>query len=132
MWSQELETILLVSDDSTVSAREDSLLEQMGYRVLTAKDELEATALYQDHWTEVSLVILDVSMPIRTFWELKRLDQNANILIVAHQQIDQGMVHELLQEGAAFLLANPYRVHKMVQAVSHMIQGQSMYRRKTA
>lgn len=132
MWPQELGTILLVAEDTMLSEYEEMTLEQLGYSVLTAKDELEAVMLYQDHWNEISLVILDVSMPVETYRELKRLDRGVNILLVMDQATRQNIARELLDREVPILLKKPYHVDELAEAVQQAFQYPLAASHKTA
>ncbi|MDQ6970463.1 MAG: response regulator, partial [Mariprofundus sp.] len=57
------ETILLADDELHVRETTAEVLQSMGYKVLQAKDGLEAVELFKAHHGEISLAILDVVMP---------------------------------------------------------------------
>jgi signal transduction histidine kinase/ActR/RegA family two-component response regulator len=55
--------ILLVEDSPAVLAVNRSMLEYLGYRVLTATNGQEALDLFQQYQHEIDLVLTDISMP---------------------------------------------------------------------
>jgi CheY-like chemotaxis protein len=57
------ETVLLVEDDPDVLAINSSILECVGYNVVTADNGKEAVTLFEHYGDEISLVVLDVIMP---------------------------------------------------------------------
>jgi len=57
------EMILLADDEQVVREVMAEILESMGYRVLQAKDGLEAMKLFTAHEQEIALALLDVVMP---------------------------------------------------------------------
>ncbi len=57
------ELILLADDEQLVRETNAEVLESIGYRVLQAKDGLEAIEIFRTHWEEVAMVLLDVVMP---------------------------------------------------------------------
>jgi len=57
------ETILIADDEHTLCEVTAEILEAFGYRILQAKDGLEALELLQQHPNEIKLAILDVVMP---------------------------------------------------------------------
>jgi len=59
----EGELILIADDEQYVRETTSEVLESMGYRVLLAKDGLEAIEVFKAHQDEVDLAILDVVMP---------------------------------------------------------------------
>lgn len=67
-----METILVVEDDNGVLQIITGLLEEFGYRVLTAADGNKALAVFSEKSAEISLVILDAIMPEKTGWDTYR------------------------------------------------------------
>jgi len=59
------ETILLAEDDESVRKITASILEQFGYRVVSAADGEEAIRLFREHANAINLVMLDILMPRR-------------------------------------------------------------------
>ena len=57
------ETILLVEDEDSLRRLMKSVLENNGYRALTAKDGIEAIRLYTQHQDEIALVFTDLGLP---------------------------------------------------------------------
>jgi len=56
-------TILLVEDDDSARDVLREILEDTGYKVLTAIDGKEGVEIYRENWERIDLVILDVIMP---------------------------------------------------------------------
>ncbi len=57
------ELILVVDDEKDNLYMTQVLLETSGYRVLSAKDGLEAIAIFEQHNSEIELVLMDMMMP---------------------------------------------------------------------
>ncbi len=57
------ETILFVDDEVRQLRLMQQFLEECGYRVLTAKDGVEAVELYSRYKHEIALVVLDLRLP---------------------------------------------------------------------
>jgi len=57
------ETLLLAEDDLAVGNFHRTLLEGVGYRVITATDGEEALEKFYEHENEIDLLVLDVIMP---------------------------------------------------------------------
>jgi CheY-like chemotaxis protein len=57
------QTLLLVDDDKTIVMVIKKLLEEHGYRVLSATSAEEALRLFQRRSADISMVITDVVMP---------------------------------------------------------------------
>jgi hypothetical protein len=59
----EGELILIADDDASIRSMCKKLLEKNGYRVLLAKDGLQAVELFQQHKHDVRVVLTDLAMP---------------------------------------------------------------------
>jgi CheY-like chemotaxis protein len=57
------ETILLAEDDESVRRLMATSLRRQGYRLIEARDGLEALALWEEHHGRIDLVISDMMMP---------------------------------------------------------------------
>lgn len=57
------ELILLADDEEFVRETMTEILESLGYKVLQAKDGIEAVEVFKDHQQDIALAILDVVMP---------------------------------------------------------------------
>jgi PAS domain S-box-containing protein len=57
-------TILVVDDEEIVRRTTQSVLERRGYRVLLAENGQQAVEIFRDMSDEISLVLLDLTMPI--------------------------------------------------------------------
>ena len=110
-------TILLVDDESMIREVGRTVLEREGYRVVTAADGVEAVDLFERDWEQISLVILDVTMPRMSgreaYHHLMRIHPDARILFSTGYSADD--IAEL--DGALGLLNKPYRPIELVQAV---------------
>jgi len=62
------ETILLVDDDEWLLASTRELIEEMGFKVLTARDGLEGVEIFLQHRDEIHCVITDIVMPRMDGW----------------------------------------------------------------
>jgi len=58
------ELVLVVDDEFSIRHITQQTLEAFGYRVITAGDGAEALALYARRATEISLVLIDIMMPV--------------------------------------------------------------------
>ncbi|MDX8411407.1 MAG: PAS domain S-box protein [Mariprofundaceae bacterium] len=72
------ETILLADDEQHVREAIAEVLETLGYKVLKAKDGLEALAVFKAHQREIALAMLDVVMPHCGGTQLAKRIRNIN------------------------------------------------------
>jgi two-component system cell cycle sensor histidine kinase/response regulator CckA len=111
-----VETILLVDDDEMVIDVSRQLLEKLGYTVLTADGGQEAIAIYQKHYNEISLVIIDMVMPDlnggETYDELKNINPNIKVLLSSGYSID-GQAQDILDRGCNGFIQKPFNINKL-------------------
>ena len=77
--------VLLVDDEEAIRTLGGAMLGLLGFTVLTAADGREALAVYAEHRDEISLVLLDLTMPHmdgeETFQELRALDPAVRVVL---------------------------------------------------
>lgn len=78
------ETILIAEDNLNVRSVAIRILEQAGYRVISAKDGEEGFKLFLDNINDIDLVILDVVMPVmggkEVYEEIKKIKPELPVL----------------------------------------------------
>lgn len=118
------ETILFVDDEESLRLLAVEMLGRLGYRVLTARNGLEAMKIYEERGGEIAIVILDMIMPgmggEETFHRLREIDPSARILISSGYTVE-GRPQTLLSAGAAGFLQKPYRVGALAAALRRII-----------
>jgi two-component system, cell cycle sensor histidine kinase and response regulator CckA len=79
--------VLLVDDEESIRRLGATMLERMGFDVITAADGLEAVGLYQREAGRVSLVLLDLTMPHmdgeETFHALREIDPGVRVVMAS-------------------------------------------------
>ncbi len=78
-------TVLLVDDEETILAVGRSMLETLGFSVITAWDGREAVEVYRLRGREIAFVVMDLTMPHMSgeeaFRELRRIDPGVKVFI---------------------------------------------------
>ncbi|SRR6266496_1409361 len=96
------ETILYVEDESFVRDVTCEVLRAAGYRVLTAKNAVEAVRLYEAHRGEVNLLLTDMILPGETGSTLARRlrleDPGLKVLLVTGYADQLGRLEAKQQE----------------------------------
>ncbi len=79
------ETVLVVDDEDMVLDLCAAMVEQLGFRALRASDGREALEVFRRHAGEVSLIILDLTMPrmdgVEAFHEIKRIRGDVRVIV---------------------------------------------------
>ena len=68
--SLDVGSILLAEDNDMVRSLVGSMLEALGYQVISAQDGREALNIFQDKKDEIGLVLSDVAMPRMDGWKM--------------------------------------------------------------
>jgi len=123
--------ILLVDDDATVRRSAAATLANLGYRVTTAEDGLDAMEKIRLSSEPFKLVILDLRMPRMngetTFDRIMAVTPNLPVVVWSGYGGDQD-VEALLRKGAAGFIQKPYSIAELSQAVSVAISGRAQQR----
>ena len=119
-------TILLADDEELVRSLGERILSKTGYRILTACNGREALEIYQQKRDEISLVILDLIMPVmdgkQCLDEILKVNPQAKVLIASGYSPD-GATKEILEGRAKGLVNKPYNIKQMVQSVREALDS---------
>jgi PAS domain S-box-containing protein len=117
-------TILLVDDDEVLRTTGRLMLEELGYRALTARDGAEAVDLFNARAGEIDLVILDMVMPRMNgrdaFRAIREIDATARILIASGFS-DRRTIRDLEAEGLLGFVQKPYRLPELNAVISRVL-----------
>ncbi len=118
------EMVLLVEDEEMLLDLLQALLEENGYRVLTAKDGMQAVDVYRSHAEEISVVLSDMGLPKLGGWEAFRRmrEMNPNIrCILASGYFDPDLRLDMIKEGALDFVQKPYVPNVILARISEAI-----------
>lgn len=119
------ETILVVDDEEGVRDSASTALKNLGYKVLTACDGIEALKIYKENKGKVDLVLLDMVMPNmagrETFLELKKVDPQVKVLLFSGYS-QNGKATEVLNKGALGFIQKPYKLRELAEIISESCQ----------
>jgi len=111
---------LLVDDENMIIEVGKTMLERLGYRVLTAGSGKEALDLYEKQKDEIDLVILDMIMPGmgggETFDRLKAIDGDVKIILSSGYSIN-GQAKEILDRGCIGFIQKPFSMKELSRKV---------------
>jgi signal transduction histidine kinase/CheY-like chemotaxis protein len=113
-------TILVVDDEEAVRQVVRKTLEHYGYRVLLAKNGGEAIDVFKREPSQISLVILDLSMPgmsgNETLPELRRIRPEVKVLVSSGYTEDETMSLFTGQRVSGFL-QKPYIFTRLAEKI---------------
>lgn len=121
-------TILLVDDETLITKAIAMVLENKGYKVLTAANGNEALALYGKHAKEIAVVLTDMMMPgmdgVALSRTLKEINPRIKIL-VSTGHASESTQTELHALGVDGILRKPYDARKLVATLHDTIHTES-------
>lgn len=119
------ETVLLVDDEQMMRSVGESILLNLGYKVITASDGEEALAIYRERGNEISLVILDKVMPemggIEGYRLLKEINPKIKVILSSGHVIDE--TENFKELGISDFLDKPFRMSGMAKIVRNTIDA---------
>lgn len=105
------QTILLVEDEEMLRELGVTNLQSEGYRVLAAKDGVEAVALFEAHQDDIGLVVCDLGLPRlggrEAFLKMKQSRPSVRA-IVASGYLEPTIRSEMLKAGVLDTIQKPY------------------------
>jgi two-component system, cell cycle sensor histidine kinase and response regulator CckA len=117
-------TLLVVDDEEMVAGVAKAILENAGFRVLTAADGHEALRIYADCRGEIDLVLMDMTMPRmngeEAFARLRQLDPQARV-VMASGYSEQDATNHVVSRNLAGFIQKPYRAGELVTKIRGLL-----------
>ena len=119
------QVILFAEDEDDELKLMQRVLEAEGYRVLAAKNGVEAVELHRRHKDEIALAVLDMNMPKLHGWdafqEMKRDDPQLKA-IVATAYPDPQVRSAMARGELHALFIKPYSINNFLERVSELVR----------
>ncbi len=117
-------TVLVVDDEQMIRNVAQSTLTTAGFSVITAANGREAISLYRQHADQITLVLLDMTMPHlngeETYRELRRIRQDVRVILSSGYN-EQETTSKFVGKGLAGFLQKPYRPQDLLLKVKALI-----------
>lgn len=114
----QMATVLYADDDETSRELGLIVIQQLGHRVVLARDGHEALALYEAGGSDLALGVIDMSMPGMGGRELidtlRARGATLPLLVVTGHNLAEATVRGF---GATGVLRKPFRLHELEAAV---------------
>lgn len=103
--------VLLVEDEESIRSLGSTMLQRLGFSVITACDGLEAIEIYSQHAAEIACVLLDMGMPRMdgeaALQELQHLDSSVRVVLTSgHSEHD--LATRFADARLAGIIQKPY------------------------
>lgn len=119
------ELLLIVDDEESILQVARAILENHGYRVLTAVEATEALAIFALRMNEVDLVLTDLAMPfmdgvalIRT---LQKMKPGVRVVASTGRGGQDGRADEIAQLNVRASLTKPYNKNKLLATLHDVL-----------
>ncbi len=119
-------TVLVIDDEHIMREVSQSILEELGFEVLTTGEGSRALELYRRHRDAIRLVLLDRTMPTmsgeQVLEEILAIDPGARIVMMSGYKKD-ATVRDLTASGLADFLPKPFRPEELRDKVRGVLEG---------
>ncbi len=119
-------TVLLVDDEDTVRLVGKAMLERMGFRVLTANDGRQALDIFKSHAREITVVVLDLTMPHmngeETYRELRQMGVMVPIIISSGYN-EKEIAERFAGKGATDYIQKPYTLAHLREVMQRHVRA---------
>lgn len=114
------ELVMIVDDEDFVTLLAQRVLTDEGYRVVTARDGLQAIEIYRKLRDQVALIILDFTMPVMdgsdTFAELLTINPQVPV-VLSSGFAEQERLRTMLARGLRGFIPKPYTQQKLLTQI---------------
>ncbi|GJL62020.1 MAG: hypothetical protein NPIRA04_06740 [Nitrospirales bacterium] len=121
-------TVLVVDDEEDVRLASQLILEEMGLTVLTASDGQAGLEVYSRYRHEITLVLLDLTMPrmngAQLFKEIRQLSQEVPFILSSGYNEDEAS-KRFQGTGRYNFLQKPYQIDALIAKVRKTIESSS-------
>ncbi len=120
------ETILVAEDEDGVRGVVRSFLEGKGYKVLEARDGVEAMEIWEKHQGLIHLLVTDLVMPrmggLELAQRLTRANEGLKVLYMSGYS-DQAVANQGVLEPGTMFLQKPFSTDVLAQYVRRLLDG---------
>jgi CheY-like chemotaxis protein len=114
------ELVMIVDDEDFVTMLAQRVLADDGYRVVTARDGFQALELYRKLRDQISLIILDFTMPVMdgsdVFNELLQINPQVSV-VLSSGFAEQDRLRAMLAKGMRGFIPKPYTQEKLLTQI---------------
>jgi PAS domain S-box-containing protein len=120
------EVILVIDDEESILEITKQTLEAFNYSVLTAKNGVEAVAVYKRNKERIALVITDMMMPkmggYQTIHVLRSLNENLKIIASSGLASEEFANSDDTAKPDIFM-TKPYKADKLLETIANLLKG---------
>lgn len=119
------ETLLLIDDDPLNIESLKELLQEFGYKIITAQSGKEGIEIYKKYYEVIQLVILDMLMPEMRAEEilikLQEINKNVRVLLSSGYSYN-GETEKIMQMGCKGFIQKPFKIDDLSHKIRVALQ----------
>jgi len=119
----------MVDDEEMVREVCTTMLQRLGFQTLSAADGEEALLLLQEHSMEITLVLLDLTMPkmdgFRTFQEMKRVLPDVKVIICSGYS-EEDATQRFIGSGLNGFIKKPFHFQELKEKIAGILSSSIM------
>ena len=116
----------VVDDEETVREVTKDMLEELGFNVITAKDGREGVALFHRYSQELSIVLLDMLMPVMdgatALPLMVEVDRSIPIILMSGYS-EQEATEPFSGKGPAEFIKKPYDQRQLISKIRGVLDS---------
>jgi CheY-like chemotaxis protein len=120
------ELIMVIDDEPEIAEFASTILAEVGYKVIVARDGFEALKIFQQNHDQIGLIILDFFLPVMdgdaVFEELKAINPSVNV-VLSSGFAEQNKIGAMLAQGLRGFIPKPYTREKLLEQVQSAIEA---------
>ena len=120
-------TILVVDDDDEIRDLTREVLENSGYKVLSAESGEQALNIFKEKAQDIDLVLMDLNMPgmggSRCTREMIRIDPSIRVLVASGYSA-KGHGRDVLEFGAKGFIAKPFQMNQLLVKIRELLESE--------
>lgn len=118
---------ILVVEDNELNREMLCVMLEDKYEVLQAENGKEGLEVLHNHYRDISLIVLDVQMPVMNGYEFLKAQRNDELLreipvLVATDSSDEAEEERCLELGASDFVVKPYKRNIVLKRISNIIR----------
>ncbi len=122
-------TILLVDDEHLIVRIMKSLIEEGGFKVISAASGKEALDLYHEHRHEIDLIVLDLLIPdihsSRLMERIYAINENAKILLTSSNTTESSIIPGQINRASGFI-QKPFRMKHLLKKIEEVMHTENI------
>ena len=119
------ETLLVVDDEELILEVASDMIQNIGYKVISAKGGKEALTIYKNRQDSIDAIILDMIMPDmnggEVFDRIREINPGCKVLLASGYSID-GEAQQILDRGCGGFIQKPFSIEELSKKIRETLK----------